>query len=209
MFDDVDVATVIERDVEGQKIPVAYVIRAVNHKTFREIHTEIRAFQVQETTKSVLGFTTLPFLPASLLTQILYRILRTFPHLHKRVVGTIGVTAVGMFGKGYGWGLPVAAASLAITLGGLATKPGVIDDHIAIRDYLCMTLSFDHRITDGGPAARFANRLKDLIESGYGLDDSTVEPEQAIAQVHKRRIGNHGSSSTPTCYPGYPFHLSF
>ena len=52
---------------------------------------------------------------------------------------------------------------------------------IAIRDYLCMTLSFDHRITDGGPAARFANRLKDLIESGYGLDDSTIEPEQAVA----------------------------
>ena len=181
VFDDVDVATVIERDVEGQKIPVAYVIRAVNHKTFREIHTEIRAFQVQETTKSVLGFTTLPFLPASLLAQILYRILRTFPQLHKRVVGTIGVTAVGMFGKGYGWGLPVAAASLAITLGGLASKPGVIDDRIAIRDYLCMTLSFDHRITDGGPASRFANRLKDLIESGYGLDDSTVEPEQAVA----------------------------
>ena len=60
----------------------------------------------------------------------------------------------------------------------LATKPGVVDGHIVIRDYLCMTLSFDHRITDGGPAARFANRLKELIESGYGLNDSTVEAEQ-------------------------------
>jgi len=181
VFDDVDVATVIERDVAGQKVPLLYVIRAVNRKTFREIHHEIRAFQAQEMAKSVLGFTALPFLPSVLLTRILYRILRTFPQIHKRVVGTIGVTAVGMFGKGYGWGLPVAAASLAITLGGLASKPGVIDGHIAIRDYLCMTLSFDHRITDGGPAARFANRLKDLIESGYGLDDYTVEPEQAVA----------------------------
>jgi len=181
VFDDVDVATMIERDVKGQKVPVVYVIRAVNHKTFREIHIEIRTFQMQETTKSVLGFTTLPFLPASLLTRILYRILRTFPKLHKRVVGTIGVTAVGMFGKGYGWGIPVAAASLAITLGGLASKPGVIDNRIAIRDYLCMTLSFDHRITDGSPAARFANRLKELIESGYGLDGSMNEPEQSVA----------------------------
>jgi pyruvate/2-oxoglutarate dehydrogenase complex dihydrolipoamide acyltransferase (E2) component len=181
VFDDVDVATVIERDVEGQKVPLVYVIRAVNRKTFREIHHEIRAYQVQDTTKSVLGFTTFPFIPAALLTRILYRTLRTFPKLHKRVVGTIGVTAVGMFGKGYGWGIPVAAASLAITLGGLASKPGVIDGHIAIRDYLCMTLSYDHRITDGGPAARFAHRLKDLIESGYGLDDSKVEREQAVA----------------------------
>jgi pyruvate/2-oxoglutarate dehydrogenase complex dihydrolipoamide acyltransferase (E2) component len=181
VFDDVDVATVIERDVAGQKVPLVYVIRATQSKTFREIHHEIRAKQVQDMAKSVLGFTTLPFLPAVLFTRLLYRMLRTFPQLHKRVVGTVGVTAVGMFGKGSGWGIPVAAASLAVTLGGLASKPGVIDGHIAIRDYLCMTLSFDHRITDGGPAARFAKRLKDLIESGYGLDDSTVEPEQAVA----------------------------
>ena len=182
VFDDVDVATVIERDVAGQKVPLVYVIRAVNRKTFREIHHEIRANQVQKTAKSVLGFTALPFLPAVLFTRLLYRMLRTFPQLHKRVVGTVGVTAVGMFGKGYGWGIPVAAASLAVTLGGIASKPGVIDGHIAIRDYLCMTLSFDHRITDGGPAARFAERLKELIESGYGLDDSMVASEQARAR---------------------------
>jgi len=30
-------------------------------------------------------------------------------------------------------------------------------------------------------AARFTQRLKDLIESGYGLDDSTVESEQVAA----------------------------
>jgi hypothetical protein len=34
---------------------------------------------------------------------------------------------------------------------------------------------------DGAPAARFTERLKDLIESGYGLDNSTVETEQAVA----------------------------
>jgi hypothetical protein len=34
---------------------------------------------------------------------------------------------------------------------------------------------------DGAPAARFTQRLKDLIESGYGLVDSTGESEQAVA----------------------------
>jgi hypothetical protein len=33
---------------------------------------------------------------------------------------------------------------------------------------------------DGAPAARFTQLLKDLIESGYGLDDSTVESEQVV-----------------------------
>jgi hypothetical protein len=39
----------------------------------------------------------------------------------------------------------------------------------------------NHDIVDGAPAARFTGGLKDLIESGYGLDDSTVESEQAVA----------------------------
>jgi len=43
------------------------------------------------------------------------------------------------------------------------------------------TISFDHEMMDGTPAARFTQRLKDLIESGYGLDDSTVESEQVVA----------------------------
>ena len=69
-----------------------------------------------------------------------------------------------------------------MTVGGIGEKPGVVDGHIAIRDYLSLTLSFNHDLIDGTPAARFATRLKDLIESGYGLDDSTVESEQAGAE---------------------------
>ncbi len=60
-------------------------------------------------------------------------------------------------------------------LGGIAEKPGVVDGNIAIREYLCMTLSFDHDSIDGAPAARFVQRLKELIEGGYGLCESEVE----------------------------------
>jgi len=42
---------------------------------------------------------------------------------------------------------------------------------------LSFTISVDHDIVDGAPAARFAKRLKELIESSYGLDDLTVKPE--------------------------------
>jgi pyruvate/2-oxoglutarate dehydrogenase complex dihydrolipoamide acyltransferase (E2) component len=75
-----------------------------------------------------------------------------------------------------------------VTVGGIGEKPGVVNGHIAIRDYLSLTISFDHDIIDGAPAARFTQRLKDLIESGYGLLDSTIEPEQASAEaaVQKR-----------------------
>ena len=88
-----------------------------------------------------------------------------------------------MFGNGAGWGIPIAPpTTLMVTVGGIGEKPGVVNGHIAIRDYLSLTLSFDHDIIDGAPAARSTERLKELIESGYGLFDSTVEPELAGAE---------------------------
>ncbi|HET9110270.1 MAG TPA: 2-oxo acid dehydrogenase subunit E2 [Ktedonobacterales bacterium] len=182
VFDDVDVAVVIERDVAGQKVPLLYVIRAANRKTFQQIHREIRAIQARDPAKSVLGFSALPLVPPALFPRILYRTLRTFPWLHKRVVGTVGITAIGMFGTGSGWGIPTAASTLALTLGGMAPKPAVVDGRIAIRDILCITVSFDHRITDGGPAARFTDRLRELIESGYGLPNLAEAQAQATSQ---------------------------
>ncbi len=54
----------------------------------------------------------------------------------------------------------------------------LVDGQIALRDYLSLTISFDHDLIDGAPAARFIERLKELIESGSGLFDSTVESGQ-------------------------------
>ncbi len=187
LFDEVDVAIPIEREMAGQKQPIIYIIRAANKKTFREIHHEIRAGQVEEVEKAWEGFTAIDWL--RFLPIVFIRIgwwafcwmRRTYPQVQKKYGGTVGITAVGMFGKGAGWGIPVNDHSIDVTLGGIAEKPGVVDGHIDIREYLCMTLSFNHTIIDGATAARFTQRLKDLIESGYGLDNSTVESEQAVA----------------------------
>jgi pyruvate/2-oxoglutarate dehydrogenase complex dihydrolipoamide acyltransferase (E2) component len=181
LFDEVDVATPIERDMAGQKQPIIYIIRAANKKTFREIHHEIRAAQVEQAEKAweaFQGLHWLLFVPM-LLIRIFWWVFcwmrRTYPQVQKKYGGTVGVTAVGMFGKGAGWGIPINDHTLDLTLGGIAEKSGVVDGHIAIREYLCMTLSTDHSVIDGAPAARFAMRLKELIESGYGLTESEVK----------------------------------
>ncbi len=187
VFDDVDVATTIERDMAGQKVPLISVIRAANHKTFREIHREIRADQVQDVAKVFAGFKAFELLPTVLSTKFLWWLLRRYPQLHKQVGGTVMLTAVGMYGKGSGWGIPVTEPTLSITLGGISEKPGIVDGQITIREYLCMTLSFDHSIVDGAPAARFTERLKELIEGGYGLYDSMVASELAVAPGTSRK----------------------
>jgi pyruvate/2-oxoglutarate dehydrogenase complex dihydrolipoamide acyltransferase (E2) component len=79
------------------------------------------------------------------------------------------VSSVGMFGTGSGWGIPVSNHTLQLTLGGIANKPGVVADRIEVREYLSITISIDHDMIDGAPAARFTQQLKELIESGYGL----------------------------------------
>jgi pyruvate/2-oxoglutarate dehydrogenase complex dihydrolipoamide acyltransferase (E2) component len=45
-------------------------------------------------------------------------------------------------------------------VGGIGVKPGVVDGHIAIREYLSLTISLNHDLIDGAPAARFTERLK-------------------------------------------------
>jgi len=79
-----------------------------------------------------------------------------------------------MFGTGSGWGIPVPNHSLQLTLGGIGEKPGVVDHRVEVRKYLSVTVSFDHDVIDGAPAARFIHRLKKLVENGDGICDETT-----------------------------------
>jgi pyruvate/2-oxoglutarate dehydrogenase complex dihydrolipoamide acyltransferase (E2) component len=184
LFDEVDVYTPVERDVAGQKEIMPSIIRAANRKTCREIHQEIRAAQAQDVTHAWadLGVPHWPWLLLSPAFRVMAWMTQRSPWEWKKYRGTVGMTSVGMFGKGAGWGIPLPSHALWITVGGIGEKPGVVDGQIAIREYLSLTISFDHDIIDGAPAARFTQRLKELIESGYGLDDSREESEHAGAQ---------------------------
>ena len=162
VFEDVDVETFIEREVAGQKSAIPHTVRAANRKTFREIHHEIRAAQVEDVEGFFKAFQPLP----AFLFRFLLWIITRYPQLGKKYGGTMGLTAVGMFGEGAGWGIPAATPTLYITVGGIGEKPGAVDGQIVIRGYLSLTISFDHDIIDGALAARFIERLKERIENG-------------------------------------------
>jgi pyruvate/2-oxoglutarate dehydrogenase complex dihydrolipoamide acyltransferase (E2) component len=169
LFDEVDVNTMIEVELEGRKIPMPHIFRAVNKRTYRDINAEIWMAQAEggrgETGTSFRKFASLPrFVRAPFFSMS-----AKSPHMRKQNAGTVLMTAVGMFGEGGGWGIPVVSHTLSVTLGGIAEKPGVVERRIEIREYLSLTMTFDHDIIDGAPAARFAEGFKDLIERGYGL----------------------------------------
>ena len=169
LFDDVDLTTIVEVTRREARYPVPLIVRAANRKTFQEIHEEIRAVQAaagERPRSQRSGARRLLRRLPGFVRRIFYRLVRQSPAWIKRNVGTVGLTAVGMFGRGGGWGIPLAVTPLFITIGGIGERPGVVDGQIAIREYMSLTVTFDHDVVDGAPAARFTSRLKELIEAG-------------------------------------------
>jgi pyruvate/2-oxoglutarate dehydrogenase complex dihydrolipoamide acyltransferase (E2) component len=76
-----------------------------------------------------------------------------------------------MFGTGGGWGVVQTPATLMVVVGGTSTQPRLVGGQPQDRQFLDLTLTFDHAVVDGAPAARFAGRLRRLIESADGLSD--------------------------------------
>jgi pyruvate/2-oxoglutarate dehydrogenase complex dihydrolipoamide acyltransferase (E2) component len=178
LFDQVDVGLMIERQVGEKRVLSGYVVRDASHKTYRQIHDEIRFAQSSSTDPSeeiprwFLTAMVLPWPFSGLVKALLGWATRRNPSIPISMSGTVGVTAVGMFGKGHsGWGFEVTRHSLDLVVGSMAWKPVVIDGRIEPRQILHLTLVFDHDVIDGAPAARFTKRLVELIESGYGLDE--------------------------------------
>lgn len=54
-------------------------------------------------------------------------------------------------------------------VGRIAPRPAVYQGQIAIRQIVVLSLTFDHRIVDGGPAARFLQCIAELVQNPYPL----------------------------------------
>lgn len=169
LFDEVDVNAMFEVDVDGARGIRPHILRAANRRGPRDIHAEIRAFQDDprgRETAAIGGFVLLPgFVRRPILRMVLGN-----PRWAKELHGTVALTSIGMFGAGAGWGIPMTNHTLQITLGGIAIRPALVDGRLENRQILCVTISFDHDLVDGAPAARFAKTLKELIEGRRALD---------------------------------------
>lgn len=167
LFSEVDVSTTIERTINGDRFVLPVIIRGANHKSVAEISKEIREEKEKEIVRaevyrSMRLFLTIP----SFIRQFVFRWLDRSPVLMKKRAGTIMVTSVNMVGKGAGWGMPVATHTLNVAIGGIAERVVAKKDQVENRQQICLTVSFDHDIVDGAPAARFIRDLKKSIEKG-------------------------------------------
>jgi pyruvate dehydrogenase E2 component (dihydrolipoamide acetyltransferase) len=79
--------------------------------------------------------------------------------------GTFSITNPGVYGGLMG--LPVInQPNVAILgIGAIQKRPMVIDDAIAVRSMVYLTLSYDHRVVDGAVAHQFVGKVKGYLES--------------------------------------------
>lgn len=177
VFEDIDVAVPVEREINGEMQTMAYIIRKANEKSVMDITNEIRSAQkVEIGSTQLLGKNTWTerFVINSpmFIKKMLMHILRKNAFLKKRHMGTTVVTSVGMKGKFPGWIIPMGGHyTIQATLGGITKKAVVVEDNIEIREMLDITITIDHDVVDGGPLARFVDRLIELTGSAFGLDE--------------------------------------
>ena len=83
--------------------------------------------------------------------------------------GTFTVTSLGAFGIDAFTPIIHYPQCAILGVGRIRRCPVVREDQIVIGDQVTLSLTFDHRITDGAPAARFLQTLSKLVENPRDL----------------------------------------
>lgn len=181
-FDDVDVSTIIEAEVDGEPFPLNFSIRAANEKSILQIHQEIRNEQAGitdpeeiERREKALKLFKLP----RWLRNLAYMKVRGNLEKRKEYYGTVGVTAVGMYSKVPTVFFPLTPLTTTIAVGTVTKKPVVIGNKIVIRDMLSVTLTFNHDIVDGSPVTRFISRFSEIL-TNINVEDLSHEKNNEI-----------------------------
>jgi pyruvate dehydrogenase E2 component (dihydrolipoamide acetyltransferase) len=83
--------------------------------------------------------------------------------------GTFTITNLGMFDISEFTAIINPPESAILAVGKIEKVPVVVNDNIVIRPIMVLSLTYDHRVIDGAPAAQFLQRIKQIIQNPYLL----------------------------------------
>ena len=176
VFDDVNISFLIEKEINGEKVPLPVVIEKANTLEIETI-TQLLNASKQETlsnnqiviqkraTRAEKFYYHLP----GFIRRVIWKFMLKRPKMLFAKMGNVAVTSLGMYGKINGWFVPISIHPVCFGIGSVMKKPVVIGDKIEIRDIMNMTVLIDHDVIDGGSMARFISALNKNIEEGIFL----------------------------------------
>ncbi|MCB0635652.1 MAG: 2-oxo acid dehydrogenase subunit E2 [Lewinella sp.] len=165
-LDDVTVNVLVERDYGAERAPEPLAIRQAQAKSYYDIHQEVRAAQAQqrEQMESPPGFRWLRWIPIWLLRLFVRWANRNIGFAQR--YGKVAVTAVGMHAREGIWFIPHGTATVLVTVGSISEQAVLINGEWDRHEQLHLTVSFDHDLIDGAPAARFLADFLSVLEAG-------------------------------------------
>jgi pyruvate/2-oxoglutarate dehydrogenase complex dihydrolipoamide acyltransferase (E2) component len=177
LFNDIDIAIPIEKEVDGIKVPLVTVIREVNKKSIEKINTEIKQAKSKKVNSAIdyvlnkesKNENKLFFNLPQFMRMIIWKFILRSPFTKKKNMGTVIVSNMGMSGNFPGWIVPKSIHNLCFGIGTIIKKPWINNNAIAIREIMHLTILFDHDAVDGSPAARFTDALVRNIENATEL----------------------------------------
>jgi len=83
--------------------------------------------------------------------------------------GTFTITNLGMYGVDVFTPIINPPETAILGVGRVAEKPIAVGGQMVIRPMMQLSLTFDHRVVDGAPAAEFLQKVKQKLESPEAL----------------------------------------
>jgi pyruvate/2-oxoglutarate dehydrogenase complex dihydrolipoamide acyltransferase (E2) component len=188
LFDEVDAVVTVERPLDGTPTPLPTILRHVGTRSYREITADIRAAKQRPVNRpgDLTGNKLLAVVPPAI-RRLAIRVAGRVPAAAVRFAPPIGISSLGMFGTGGGWGIPLSPMTLMVTVGGIVRRLALIDGLPVEREMLPLTLSFDHAVVDGAPAARFAATLRQLFETADALQEDGATDDATAMETQLSR----------------------
>lgn len=172
MFEHVNMSLMVERQIEGQRVPLPVLFHEVDLATTAEVEQRIAAARKQPVgTGSVtiggsrrrLGMRIYYVLPGFLRRAILKAWIRRPGRLY-RTMGSVVITSASMGARVRGWVIPRGLHPVVVAIGAVAQKAMVKNGAIVPREILHLTILVDHDVVDGAPAARWTADLVRIME---------------------------------------------
>lgn len=79
--------------------------------------------------------------------------------------GTFTITNLGMYGVDVFTPIINPPETAILGVGRVVEKPVVVDGQMVVRPVMQLSLTFDHRVVDGAPAAEFLQKVKQVMEN--------------------------------------------
>jgi len=177
IFNDINISILVEKMINGERVPIPVVIEKANEKTAQEITAEIENAKKQELSggdvvinrRSRVSERLYYHLPG-FARRFVWKMMLGNPGFAFRKMGNAVVTSVGMMGRINGWFIHRSVHPVSFGIGSVLKKAVVVDNEIKIREILNMTILVDHDLVDGAPMVRLLKDLSYRIEKAEFCD---------------------------------------